>query len=64
MEEGEPARQRYRAFLSAGSSTYSLDILRVAGVDMTTPEPIERALDLAEALLAELEGLVDRLPAS
>jgi oligoendopeptidase F len=64
VEEGEPARRRYRAFLSAGSSTYSLDILRAAGVDMTTPEPIERALDLAESLLAELEGLVDRLPAS
>lgn len=59
VEEGEPARQRYRTFLSGGSSRYSIDLLRDAGVDMATPEPIERALDTFEALLDELERLLD-----
>lgn len=59
VEEGDPARQRYRTFLSGGSSRYSIDLLRDAGVDMTTPEPIERALDTFESLLDELERLLD-----
>lgn len=58
VDEGEPARKRYVDFLSGGSSKYSLDLLRDAGVDMTTPDPIERALDVFEALLVELEALV------
>lgn len=59
IEEGEPARQRYRTFLSGGSSRYSLDLLRDAGVDMTTAAPVERALDAFAALLDELERLLD-----
>jgi oligoendopeptidase F len=58
LDEGEPARKRYRDFLSGGSSKYSLDLLRDAGVDMATPEPIERALDAFEALVDELERLI------
>jgi oligoendopeptidase F len=59
IEEGEPARQRYLKFLSSGSSKYSLDLLRDAGVDMTTPDPVEKALDLFESLLGELERLME-----
>lgn len=59
INEGDPARQRYRTFLSGGSSRYSIDLLRDAGVDMATPEPIERALDAFESLLDELEHLLD-----
>jgi oligoendopeptidase F len=52
---GKPgAAERYLAFLKAGGSIYPLDTLRAAGVDMTTPEPVERAF-------AVLSGLVDRL---
>jgi oligoendopeptidase F len=58
LNEGEPARQRYLRFLGSGSSNYSLDLLRDAGVDMTTPQPIEDALDVFEALLSELERLM------
>jgi oligoendopeptidase F len=58
IEDGEPARKRYRTFLSGGSSKYSLDLLRDAGVDMTTAQPIERALDAFEALVDELERLI------
>lgn len=58
IEEGAPARERYLRFLSSGSSNYSLDLLKDAGVDMTTPEPIEKALDVFEGLLSELERLM------
>lgn len=59
LEEGEPARERYRRFLSGGSSKYSLDLMNEAGVDMTTPEPIERALEMFEAWLVELEHMME-----
>jgi oligoendopeptidase F len=58
MEEGEPARQRYRAFLAGGSSKDSLDLLRDAGVDMTSPEPVNQALALFGAWLDELEQIM------
>lgn len=58
LEEGEPARERYRRFLSGGSSNYSLELLKDAGVDMTTPQPVDQALDVFEAWLDELEGLM------
>jgi oligoendopeptidase F len=58
-EEGQPAMERYLSFLSSGSSCPPIELLRCAGVDMTTPRPIERAmqvfgewLDAFEALLA------------
>ncbi len=44
-------------FLSAGSSKYPLDILRLAGVDMTTPKPIEDTMQLFDELLDEFEAL-------
>ena len=59
LDEGEPARQRYRQFLSGGSSKYSLDLLKDAGVDMATPEPVEQALQVFEAWLTELEELME-----
>ncbi|RIK38668.1 MAG: oligoendopeptidase F, partial [Chloroflexi bacterium] len=58
LEEGAPARDRYLRFLSRGSSQYSLDLLRDAGVDMETPQPIEDALSIFEGLLDELETLM------
>lgn len=58
LEEGEPARQRYRTFLAGGSSKDSLDLLRDAGVDMASPEPVTQALELFETWLDELEQLM------
>jgi oligoendopeptidase F len=52
---GEPgAAEAYIKFLSAGSSLYPLDALKLAGVDLTQPEPVEAAF-------AVLAGMVDRL---
>jgi oligoendopeptidase F len=45
------------AFLSAGSSKYPLDILRLAGVDLATPEPIDRTMLEFDQLLSKFETL-------
>lgn len=42
--EGQPAIDRYLAFLASGGSDYPIDLLRRAGVDMTTPDPVHAAL--------------------
>jgi len=52
------AVERYLAFLRAGSSLYPLDALRLAGVDMTSPEPIERAYAYVGELTDRLERLL------
>ena len=58
--EGEPgAAERYLGFLRAGSSLPPVDALRAAGVDLTTPEPIERAFAVLEGYVAELERLAE-----
>ena len=44
-KKGEEARQRYLRFLSAGGSMDPLDLLRMAGVDMETPKPVQKAMD-------------------
>jgi oligoendopeptidase F len=57
LGEGQPAIDRYLTFLRSGSSRPSVDILRDAGVDMTTPAPIEAAMQHFDALLDKLETL-------
>ncbi|WP_135805838.1 oligoendopeptidase F [Halorussus marinus] len=58
LEEGEPAVEDYRRFLESGSREYPLDLLDIAGVDMSSPEPIQRALDVYDEYLDEMETLV------
>lgn len=58
VEEGIPALERYRRFLSRGSSAHSIEILRDAGVDMTLSAPMEAAIDIFEDHLTEMEKLV------
>ncbi|MEA3328010.1 MAG: oligoendopeptidase F [Chloroflexota bacterium] len=50
---------RYLAFLSAGGSVYPLDALKSAGVDMTKPEPVEKAFEVMAGYVDRLEALVD-----
>lgn len=57
-EEGDVAVQRYIEFLKAGSSDYPIEVLKKAGVDMTSPKPIEDALSLFEKTLTEMERLL------
>jgi oligoendopeptidase F len=52
---GKPnAVSKYLEFLKLGGSMYPLDALQMAGVDLTSPEPVEKAFEV-------LSGLVDRL---
>ena len=61
LKEGEPAVKDYLNFLSGGCSKSPIDLLKGAGVDMTTPEPIDQALQLFDELLDEMEELVKDL---
>lgn len=62
LEEGEQTAQRYiNEFLKKGSSNYPIEILKNAGVDMTTSAPIENALEVFEAQLTQFEELLTDL---
>lgn len=53
---GEPGIvENYKRFLSGGSSMDPIDLLKLCGVDMSSPEPVERALDVFEEYLEKLE---------
>ena len=52
------AQEQSMKFLKVGNSMYAIDMLKVAGVDMTTPKAIEDAMALFERLLGELEKLL------
>ena len=61
LKEGEPAVKDYLNFLSGGCSKSPIDLLKGAGVDMTTPEPVNQALQLFDELLDEMEELTKDL---
>ena len=58
MNNDPGAREQWMKFLKAGNSMYAIDMLKVAGVDMTTPKPIEDAMAIFDQLLGELEKLL------
>ncbi|HHQ0097859.1 TPA: M3 family metallopeptidase, partial [Listeria monocytogenes] len=58
LTEGQDAVTAYIDFLKAGSSDYPIDVLKKAGVDMATPNPVDDALKVFEQRLDELEELV------
>lgn len=57
IDEEPGAVEGHIKFLSAGSSKYPLDVLKLAGVDMTTPKPIEDTMELFAQLMDEFEAL-------
>ena len=58
LEEGKPAVDRYINFLKSGSSDYPLNVLKKAGVDMTTEEPVNNAMALFARLVDEMDKLI------
>ena len=58
LEGGEEAVKDYLRFLSGGCSTDPISLLKIAGVDMSTPQPVNDALALFGELIEELEGLL------
>lgn len=57
LEEGQPAVDRYLGFLKSGGSDYSINILKKAGVDMSTPQPIREAMSVFKELIEQMEKL-------
>ena len=52
----DSAREGYFRFLSGGSSMHPIELLKLCGIDMTSPAPVEAALDVFEELLDEFEN--------
>ena len=61
LKEGETAVRDYLNFLSSGCTRSPIDLLKGAGVDMTSPEPVNQALRLFDELLDEMEDLTKEL---
>lgn len=58
LKDGKPAVENYISFLKSGSSDYPINLLKKAGVDMTTAQPIEEALKVFESLLEQIDELL------
>ncbi len=56
--EGKEAVERYINFLKAGSSDYPINVLKKAGVDMNSPEPVLSVTKKMNSILDELESLL------
>lgn len=59
LNGGESAVQDYIKFLKGGCSTDPISLLKIAGVDMSTPQPISEALKIFEAYIDEMEKLIE-----
>ena len=59
LSEGTPAVEDYLQFLSVGRTKSPMDLLKGAGVDMTSAAPVESALELFGKLLDEMEALME-----
>jgi oligoendopeptidase F len=61
VKTGDPeARRRYLAFISAGGSKYPIDLLKEAGVDMTTDEPLDLTMAAMTKVMDEMEAILAR----
>lgn len=59
LEEGAPAVERYKKFLSGGCSMAPVELLKIAGVNLETPAPIQNALNAFGEIIKEMETLVE-----
>ena len=58
LNKDDDTLEKYKTYLKSGSSDYPLEILKNAGIDMTTKEPVENSLKLFKELLEEMESLI------
>ena len=58
LMEGGVAVDRYMDFLKSGSSDYPIEVLKMAGVDMTTEEPVNNALEIFGRLVDEMDEML------
>jgi oligoendopeptidase F len=64
MAGDEAAKKRYLTFLSSGGSNYPIDLLKQAGVDMTTSEPLELTIKKMNQVMDEMEKLLAVVPSA
>ncbi|MFC5972238.1 oligoendopeptidase F [Halomarina salina] len=57
-DEGDVAAEEYRRFLDSGAREYPLELLRIAGVDMASPDPVESAIATYGEFVEEMRELV------
>ncbi len=57
LKNGAPAVAAYKEFLSGGCTKSPVELLKIAGVNLETPQPIQDALDVLEEILVEMEEL-------
>ena len=57
-KEGEPAAADYREFLRSGSREYPLELLEIAGIDMSSSKPVEAAIETYDEMVEEFASLV------
>ena len=60
MAGDDAAKKRYLTFLASGGSKYPIDLLREAGVDMTTDEPLDLTVRKMNRVMDEMEALLDK----
>lgn len=58
LKNGAPAVEAYKRFLSGGCSQSPVELLKIAGVNLETPQPIQDALDVFGDIVKEMEALV------
>ena len=58
LKEGEPAVRDYRKFLSAGCSVPPIEALKLAGIDMSSPEPVRKALEVFKDTVREMKEVL------
>lgn len=61
LEEGEPAVKDYIRFLSSGGSDHPIELLKIAGVDMTKPDTVSSGLTLFADIVEQASVLLDRI---
>jgi len=60
LEGDKEATKRYIEFISAGGSDYPIELLKTAGVDMTSSEPFDKTIEAMNGIMDEIEAILDK----
>jgi oligoendopeptidase F len=61
LKEGESAVKPYLAFLKSGCTQDPVSLLRIAGVDLSTSQPVDEALEVFSDVIAQMEALQEQM---
>ncbi|MEA2572865.1 MAG: oligoendopeptidase [Chloroflexia bacterium] len=62
LQEGPSAAERYVKFLSSGDAVFPIEALKIAGIDMNSPEPVEKAFGVLTRIIDRLDQIVGEGP--